>query len=96
MDKKRENGFYWVKYRKEWVVGQWVSADPREVISGRWYMAGSRVYLTDKYFSSIDPTPITREKDYSELRKQLDEFLKTQDKSTMEAWLKMDIKREKQ
>lgn len=47
---KREEGFYWIKYRGRWIVAEW---------SGYyWWMPMSDSAWIDSELEEIDPTPI--------------------------------------
>jgi hypothetical protein len=52
-ENKRFDGFYWVKYRDEWIVARWI----RQEI---WVIPGAHAPFTDNCFDEIDERRIQR------------------------------------
>ncbi len=50
---KRKNGYYWVRYNGEWIVG--------EFYSGHWGLTFFSRWLYDKDFTKIDERKIVRQ-----------------------------------
>ena len=51
---KRKNGFYWVKYQKEWQVSEWYN-------DSTWLVAGNEnCFDYDEMFEEIDENRIER------------------------------------
>ena len=46
-DKKRESGYYWVKYNNAWHIAKW-----NEILS-YWKILDTRHHYHDKYFTEI-------------------------------------------
>jgi hypothetical protein len=70
----REPGFYWVKYKGEWVVAQWF--EHTEKVQS-WYIINNDYELGDQHFEEIDERRITRE-----------ETIGTKDKLNFSDWLR--------
>lgn len=49
---KRENGFYWVNYKGEWIVGQWDE--------NLWWIPAADVHFNNDEFIEIDERMIVR------------------------------------
>lgn len=49
---KREDGFYWVKYRDEWCIAEWTA--------GIWYHTGSELSFSDAEMDKIDEKRLIR------------------------------------
>jgi len=54
---KREEGYYHVKYRNEWIVAEWVSIFP---IGFRWILTNNLAHFYDSDFAEIDERRIER------------------------------------
>jgi len=51
---KRESGYYWVKYRQEWIIASYGK------LSNCWWICFSEEIYHNTDFEKIDETPITR------------------------------------
>ncbi len=67
MSKKRESGFYFVKYDGEWIVVEWFQKDNKK-LSGYacWFMPGDHKEYYDSDLDEIDERPIVREETKTE------------------------------
>ena len=57
---KRKNGFYWVKYKNNWLIAQFCNPI-LENLKSYWLFIGSDMTYIDGDFDQIDKSSIERE-----------------------------------
>lgn len=58
----RKSGFYWVNYKGEWRVAEYISKDDSTIKSygGVWGLVGKQQFFCDNNFDEIDENIIIR------------------------------------
>lgn len=57
MEEKREGGYYWVNYRGEVQIAEWIPIE--KPVVGFWLLCGNEESLQDKHMEAINETRIT-------------------------------------